>query len=118
MYLWHKAEDFGTAAIATASSNDAHQHTHSENSDHATSDLSNVTAIRRRHCRARDAEADPNPDEVEQTGRDYEARRRRRAGCIDRHFGFVRVAVKNRKQSDEAHSDRHRRFDIEGNDGA
>src|SRR6478752_10394914 len=45
-------------------SNDVHQHTHSENSDHATSDLRNATSIRH-HCRAWDAEADPNPDEVE-----------------------------------------------------
>ena len=30
----------------------------------------------------------------------------------------MRVAVKNRKQSDEPRGDRHRRFDIEDNDSA
>src|SRR3954469_2455578 len=82
-------------------------------SDHAGQDTDagnrqgGTTELNRARCRrtAEPGDADPktDADHMQQRRRQHEAKAVLETGGIDRHFGAMRVAMKDRKDADQSH---------------
>ena len=64
--------------------------------------------------READAQAKPDADKVQDGGRKHEADAIGQSGCIGRHFGAMRMAVKQGEEADQCHGAGNRQVPLHG----